>query len=235
MYATATDCAVTPHPGPPPQGGRVRRDGVEAHHEDTWEGCADDCRTKQHYDHRHLFFLSSKMGCGEVAYQPRRKDSAGTYSNDDRKGHQYSNALAVSLPPPLRGRAGVGGLVEQAKFAQNRCDHTIEVLADFPVPASKHPIAPGLEPSRSPGVGHRVSCLTVVDAVYLDNEVSIQTDKVHDVWTDRMLSAESQSHASAFTQVTPKDALLIGHIFSQSTCVEVWHRGEGPSGNRTVN
>jgi hypothetical protein len=268
--------AATPHPGPPPQGGRVRKArGLTARlvsemlndprpssclsHQGgrvgkrcgfaTWlvaEAQTIPCRSTP------LLFTGGRIRCLRKA--PEAVPQSTTLSRPS------------SLPPPLRGRAGVGGdysplvhasdstharhsrpsprlrrriragrIVEQSKFTKHRRQNAIEIFADLPVPAAKYAIATGFEPSSAASIGRHVACLAVVDTVHLDNEVSFQTDKVHDVWPDWMLPAKSQIHGSAFTKLAPKNALLAGHLISQASREKVCHRGKGPSGTLGVN
>ena len=117
----------------------------------------------------------------------------------------------------------MGGNVEQAEFPQHSFDHTIEVLTNFPVPASKHLIAARLEPLSSLGVGDRVARLAMLDAIHFDDEFSFETYKINDIFPKRMLAAKPEAHGSTFAQVAPQKAFFIRHVGAQMTCKHIRH------------
>ncbi len=129
----------------------------------------------------------------------------------------------------------MGGIVEQSEFAQHRSNDTVEIFTHFPVPTAEYAIAIRFEPGSAPCVSSDVGSLAVMHTVDFDNEVSFQAGKVNNVWSDRMLPAKSQTHGTAFTQVAPKDPLLVGHVTSQTSCEKVSHSGKGSSRNVGVN
>ena len=167
--------AATPHPGPPPQGGRVRK------------------------------------GSGSVSHGLRRKDGAGLEPGDGRSEPRDNCPQSSSLPPPLRGRVGVGGDFggrEQAQFPQHARDDAFKVFADLPIPGTEHAVAAALEPSSSMGVLDRFRRLTVLHAIDFNDEATFEAHEINGVGSDRMLSAEPQPGDTPLPKFGPEDSFF---------------------------
>ncbi len=174
-HAARTAQAAPPHPGPPPQGGRVRK------------------------------------GSGELPHGGPRQARVQLGSDNGQSQPRDNCPQSSSLPPPLRGRAGVGGdfgRQKQAQLSQHARDNAFKVFTYFPIPGTEHAVAAALEPSSSMGVLDRFRRLTVLHAIDFNDEATFEAHEINGVGSDRMLSAEPQPGDTPLPKFGPEDSFF---------------------------
>jgi hypothetical protein len=120
---------------------------------------------------------------------------------------QFSQS--ISPPPPLRGRAGVGGDFGQQPHGIVEAHHdAIEVVANFPVPSPVHSVTARFQPARAFCVPEQSLRLAMLHAVDLDDEPTLQADKINNINADGMLTAESQTISAPLAKLTPNHAFF---------------------------
>jgi hypothetical protein len=123
-------------------------------------------------------------------------------------------AHSFSHPSPSRGRAGVRGDFGQQPHGIVQTHHdAVEVVADFPVPSPEHGVAARFQPRSSLSVLEHGTGLAMLHAIDLDDEPTLEADKINDVNADRMLTAELQTIRAPLAKFAPDHA-----FFFSSTC-----------------
>ena len=104
----------------------------------------------------------------------------------------------------------------QDEFASNAFKYSIEVFLHFVIPIALDPKAFALKICRSRCIGCRVLFETVLATVKLHNKLRFKTDKVHNIWPDRLLAPKLESMVAAVAKRVPKLSLHVGLIASKT-------------------
>jgi hypothetical protein len=96
---------------------------------------------------------------------------------------------------------------------KNFCKHRIELLQDLVVPEAQDAVAARIQQfgARIVKFSHR----RMLPAVNLDDELFLQTNKIHDIRRNRILAPELESTEFTGPQTPPKFPLGVGLIFAQ--------------------
>ena len=98
----------------------------------------------------------------------------------------------TALIPPRRGGSGAQRRGWGA-FLQARCnqfDNASEVAVHIPVPNTHEAKAEALKALVPPTISPEMRIISVLSAVYLDNQPTLQTSKIHDKSFNRNLPAK---------------------------------------------
>jgi hypothetical protein len=98
------------------------------------------------------------------------------------------------------------------KRTEDRLERVVKVETHVSVPDAYDPEAFLLEPSRSLSVALFFCAVSVLTAIDLDDEPSLETDEIDDERSDRMLSAEPVAGKPLVPQLLPDDPLLLRGI-----------------------
>ncbi|MBB3343786.1 hypothetical protein FHW73_001652 [Luteimonas sp. RC10] len=107
---------------------------------------------------------------------------------------------------------GVGGEGRFPQRVPNRFEHRLGTLEDVVIPEAQDPEALLIQPRVANCVFRRIGVLA---AVRLDDQACTEMHEVHDVRTDRLLTAELLSIESVGAEMTPKHVLGFGHVSTQ--------------------
>src|SRR5262249_1774028 len=105
---------------------------------------------------------------------------------------------------------------------KNVLNGSVRVLQGIVVPNADHPKPLRLEPGRALLIpAHRTGVLTAVD---LDDQSSLQAQEVHDIRSDRSLSAKLHAEL-AKSKPRPQTALSVRQFLSQLARPQHAHNG----------
>jgi hypothetical protein len=109
----------------------------------------------------------------------------------------------------------VGELAAVTKLDHNPLKNTGDVFEDLIVPEADDAPSLGFEPCGAPQI-LRLSP-TMLTAIDLDDERSLDTNKVGDVWAERDLSAEAIPTQLFLAYALPQPELRVGRVAAQTT------------------
>ncbi len=110
--------------------------------------------------------------------------------------------LRFGFPPPLRGRIKVGG-----QAPADSLFHRLQLRQDLMIPEPNYSVPYALKPSGPFGV--LLHMHSMLSSVHFDDHLSLQAHKVHNIRSDRMLSAELIPVDLAQPQLPPQGAFGI--------------------------
>ena len=152
--------------------------------------------------------LSAALALGKSCTSGSNRAPAGLDAAHPE--HPPSPGSLRSPPSPAK-RARVS-LPSGLQSGENRRENAVEIFHDLVVPIAQHPPSVIFEPLRSHGIGSAVRVLAAID---LDDQRSIEADKVDDIWPQRTLPSELEPAELAVAQCRPKPALGSGQVYSE--------------------
>lgn len=113
------------------------------------------------------------------------------------------------------------------QFAEQRRDDSVGIAENLVIPEAddREPLV--LEPRRARGVGPGAK--SVLSAVELDNEATLETDEIDDIASDGRLAAKPTAVELPPAQARPQPALGLGRLFAQGARPLCRSPGHGPS------
>ena len=123
------------------------------------------------------------------------------------------------LPPPVWGRAGVGG---GSQGIPDRFEHLVPILEDGVVPEPQDPEPARVQPPRPHGINFRL--LGVLIPIEFHDEAPFETDEIGDVGSDRGLPTESATVELTVAQVIPQMPFGLRLILAQMAGEVAAHR-----------
>jgi hypothetical protein len=102
--------------------------------------------------------------------------------------------------------------------SQNRNQHSLGILQDIVVADPKH-LKSLLLPQESLSLGIFLPAIIMTSPIDLDDEADFMAEEIHDVGTNRLLTAEFQSGQTSAAQAVPQHSLRDSRVSSQSPCV----------------
>jgi hypothetical protein len=110
--------------------------------------------------------------------------------------------------------------------ATDAFQHCFRFGQDFMVPETQHAESHRFETGASPVIV--LPLFSVLSAIGLDNQLSIETDEIHNVRRYDHLTPELVSRQTAATEVLPQQPLGIGAVPAQTACAGTQFRFPHP-------
>ena len=113
---------------------------------------------------------------------------------------------------PLMFQSCDVSLARAVKLNVNSLEHRVQIARDLRIPETDDAISFPFEPKLPCTVTFGGFVAAVVSAVKFDDQVRGRTEEIHDIRTDRRLTAKVRAGDGKFAQGTPQDPLVRGRI-----------------------
>ena len=94
----------------------------------------------------------------------------------------------------------------------DRVNDALDIAKHIVVPEPQHAIAFLGQELTASVIGCRVCMLATIN---FNDDATFETDKVCDIWADRMLPPESMAIDLTLTKMTPEMSLGVGHVAAE--------------------